>query len=166
MPSNFKLLFFFCSQRCKWCSLCLFHLLQFLILAFLSVTVSSAHPSSGSCSFSGVNHYCFLVAVTFCIYHVLASLSTGFIWKRIRIQERPFLLSRFWHHVSFFIWLESFFSLSLGNNFSLCFWEVSLWNCPLLYVATMALGVVSYISLLHVHSVSSCGISSAFRNFC
>lgn len=130
MTSNFKLLhfFFFCSGLSRWSSLCLFHLLQFsLILACLSERVLSVHPSSAycSCSFSSMNYYCFLDVVTFCIYHLLPLLSDRIYLKKEMDQERPFRLSHFWHHVSFFIWLEGFFSPSLRNNLSLCFWEVA-----------------------------------------
>lgn len=118
---------FFCSVLSKLSSLYLFNLLQFsLILSCLSETVSSMHPNSGycSCSFSSMNYYCFMDVVTFFIYHLLPLLSDRIYLKKKKDRERPFQLSHFWQHVSFFIWLEGFFGPSLGNNLSFCFWEV------------------------------------------
>lgn len=81
--------------------LCLFHLLHLsLILACLTLTVRS------------VQNFALLLSSvwsTTIFLLLLQSTSTafylhylrGFIWKRRRIQERPLLLSSFWHYVSF-----------------------------------------------------------------
>lgn len=115
-----------CSQGHKWYSSCLFYLLRTLILACLSVKFSSEHPCSVFLLF------CFfvclflfpvsittvlLIAVKFFIYSI--SIFTFIIWwgifeKRRKTQERIFLLSLFWHHISFFIWMERFLGFASG----------------------------------------------------
>lgn len=158
------LCFFSCSGLSNWSSICLFHLLQFsLILACLSKTVSSVHPSSGhfSCFFCSMRYCFFLDVVTFCVYHLLHLLSDRIYLRKEKDQERPFQLSHFWHHVSFFIWLEGFFGASLGNNLSLCFWEVA---CETVHCICCHNGLRSVFALCPYRN-SYCGISSAFRRF-
>lgn len=146
MPSNFKLLFFLFPEM---------QMMFVMPFSFASVFLSSVHPTSGSSSFFGVNHYCFLVAVTFCIYHLLPSLSVRIHLKKQKDLGETFsVFIFFFHHVSFFIWLESFISLSLWNT--LCFWEVSWWNYALLYVSIMASGLV-FVCLVffwYIHTVA------------